>query len=57
MFEESTTPDLVQLMRGLSSVKETMRYYAPGAVYDMSKPYPDVEEARADGEGLAEERE
>src|SRR5277367_1669093 len=38
--EESTAPDLVELMRGLSdapSVDETIRYYAPDAVYDMSK--------------------
>ncbi len=40
MSEESTTPDLVELMRGLSdapSVEETIGYYAPDAVYDMSK--------------------
>ena len=40
MSEESATPDLVALMRGLSdapSIEETIRYYAPDAVYDMSK--------------------
>jgi len=40
MSEESTNPDLVALTRGLSeapSVDESLAYYAPDAVYDMSR--------------------
>ncbi len=39
MSQAFPTPGLLELMRGLSdapSVEETIRYYAPDAVYDMS---------------------
>jgi hypothetical protein len=39
MPEESTTPDLVDLMRAVieaSGVEETMRFFGPASVYDLS---------------------
>jgi hypothetical protein len=40
MFEESATPDLVELTQQLSDARgtdATMAFYGPSAVYDMSR--------------------
>jgi len=73
MSEESTRPDPVTLTRGLGEaqgVDATMRFFGRASVYDMSPfglhaferadrviAYPDIEEARAAAERLAQKRE
>jgi hypothetical protein len=73
MAEESTTPDLVELVRArvdpinVGDLDAILRLYAPGSVWEMSSfgmgtyerlaAIPDIDEARAAAERLAEERE